>query len=193
MRTPFIIAALIACAIGVEALLAMIHPVGLLPLQLCADIGDYGMTASLFVIPALFVFAPSRSPSGRRWSVRILLAVLTSWFATMQFRMQFNLPALREIAYQRDDHMYDGVGLNAALLMMGWIPPLVVTIILVAVARLFIPGTDASDSGASVSGAALEATEPRDSPKYRIGRFQMEITLAVLGDLDRYVYEQIQN
>ncbi|QEF96862.1 hypothetical protein Mal15_08920 [Stieleria maiorica] len=74
--------------------------------------------------------------------------------------MQFNLPALREIAYQSGDYMYDGVGMNAALLATGWIPPLFLTIVLVALYSTFARRAKATHDGLESSRIAGEAPEP---------------------------------
>ncbi|WP_147866610.1 hypothetical protein [Stieleria maiorica] len=160
MRNSFIIGGLILGAISVDLLLAMIRPIRWLPNELCADVGSAGMNASLFLIPAVFVFWPAKSPSGPNWLARIVLSSLTSWYATLQFRMQFNLPALREIAYQSGDYMYDGVGMNAALLATGWIPPLFLTIVLVALYSTFARRAKATHDGLESSRIAGEAPEP---------------------------------
>ncbi|QDV40692.1 hypothetical protein Enr13x_05270 [Stieleria neptunia] len=107
----------------------------------------------------------------RNWALRIPLAVVVSWFATLEFRMQFNLPALRELASQRDDDMYDGVGLNAALLVMGWLPPLIVTLVMVVVLQLVLAMMRRTardthhDGDAESSAAPINATQPYREPK----------------------------
>ena len=133
MRTLMAIGGFIVCAIAIDVVLGSLNPDRLLPTRLCAAIGDWGMAASLFVIPAVFIFTPATHPHKRSFGRRMPLAVLASWFATVEFRMQFSLPALRELARQREDSMYDGVGMNAALFVMGWLPPLIVTLLMVAI------------------------------------------------------------
>ena len=155
-RTSYIIGGLILGAISVGPLLATIRPVRWHPNQLCADVGSAGMNASLFLIPATFVFWPAKSPSVQNWLVRILLYSLTSWYAMLQFRMHFNLPALREIACQSGDFMYDGIGMNAALFLTGWIAPLFLTMTLVAVFSTFARGSQASHDGLKSPGTADE-------------------------------------
>lgn len=163
MRTPYTIAGLIVGAIGIDVLLAWIQPVRLLPVKLCADIGNYGMNASWFLLPAIFVFAPAGPSSKRNWGARIVLSVLTSWYAVIQFRMSFNLPALRELAYRRDDYMYDGVGMNAALFIMGWIPPLVVTVIMVIVYLVLTWAAKTKEPDSVMTIASRKAAEPWDA------------------------------
>ena len=132
----------------------------LLPTQARAIIGDWGMTASWTVIPAAFVFAPPKRKATRNWTLRLFLATLFSWYATLVFRMQFNLPATRELARERGDYMYDGVGMNAALLVTGWIPPLVVTVVLIAVYSIFTLRSGVTDDATVHAETADEATEP---------------------------------
>lgn len=132
----------------------------LMPTQVQALIGGWGMIASLTVIPAMFVFTPAKQNMARNWLLRIFLATVVSWYATLVFRMQFDLPAARELARESGDHTYDGVGMNAAILVTGWIPPLIVTAFLIAVYSVFTllrVGTDDCDVHAETVG---EATEP---------------------------------
>ncbi len=154
MRKLIVIVGCIFALILVELVM------GTLPMQARAIIGEWGMTASWTALPAAFVFAPPKGNGARNWLLRIILATLISWYATLVFRMQFNLPATRELARERGDYMYDGVGMNAALLVTGWIPPLVVTIVLIGVCSIFTRRSNVADNGADRSGTADEATEP---------------------------------
>ncbi|MCC9656736.1 hypothetical protein [Rhodopirellula halodulae] len=163
MRTLTAIGGFIVGAIAIDVGLGLLNPDRLLPARLCATIGDWGMTASLFVIPALFIFTPATPPHKRSLGLRIPLAILASWFATLEFRMQFNLPALRELARQRDDYMYDGVGMNAALLVMGWLLPLIATLLMVAMLQCAIhwrrrPDGVVADSDDTTNATAENAT-----------------------------------
>jgi hypothetical protein len=135
MRTLTAIVGFIVCAIAMNIVLGLMNPFLLLPTRLCATIGDWGIAASMFLIPALFVIIPATQPHTRSWGLRIPLAVFASWFASLEFRIHFSFPALRELARQRGDYMYDGMGMNLALLVLGWLPPLIVTIFMVAVVQ----------------------------------------------------------
>jgi hypothetical protein len=123
-------------------------------------IGDWGMFASWTVIPAMFVFTPAKRNATRNWLLRVLLATVISWYATFVFRMQFDLPAARELARERGDHTYDGVGMNAAMLVSGWIPPLIVTVVLIAVYSALTLRPGGTDGSAAYAQTAGEATEP---------------------------------
>jgi hypothetical protein len=133
MRTLAAIVGFIVCTIAIDVVLGLLNPFLLLPARLCATIGEWGMAASVLLIPALFVIIPATPPPTRSWGLRIPLAVFASWFASLEFRIHFSFPALRELARQRGDYMYDGMGMNLALLVLGWLPPLIVTIFMVAV------------------------------------------------------------
>ncbi|WP_146596701.1 hypothetical protein [Novipirellula galeiformis] len=67
---------------------------------------------------------------------------------------------MRELAHERGDYMYDGVGMNAALLVTGWIPPLIVTVVLIGIYSMITLRSGVTDDGAGHSGTADEATEP---------------------------------
>ena len=133
MRTLAAIVGFIVCAIAINIVLGLMNPFLLLPTRLCATIGEWGMAVSMFLIPALFVFIPATPPHTRSWGLRIPLAVFASWFASLELRIHFSFPALRELARQNGDYMYDGMGINLALLVLGWLPPMIVTIFMVAV------------------------------------------------------------
>jgi hypothetical protein len=143
----------------------------LLPTQARAVIGGWGMTASWIVIPAAFVLTPAKLNATRNWLLRLILATAISWYATLAFRMQFDLPATRALARERGDYMYDGVGMNAALLVTGWIPPLVVTSVMIAVYSLFTHRSGVADDDAAPSGTEDKATEPKNAPESRSRAF----------------------
>ena len=72
--------------------------------------------------------------------------------------MHFSLPALCELARQADDHRYDGIGLNAAILVMGWLPALVATTImflLVPAVQHVLWGTDADSDLEPIGNSAF--------------------------------------
>jgi|GEM_PF-1327902 len=120
-------------AVVVDIGLSLLRPSQWLPIPACAAVGDYGTLASLVVVPGLLIFAPVKTLALRSLTLRALLAVMLSWFLIVEFRMFFSLPALREMARLRNDHDYDGVGGNAAVLVGGWILPSIITIIMVVV------------------------------------------------------------
>ena len=132
----------------------------LLPTQVQAVVGGWGMIASWTVIPAMFVLMPAKGNATRSWPLRLFLATVIAWYATLVFRMQFDLPATRELARERGDHTYDGVGMNAAVLVTGWIPPLIVTAVLIAVYSIFSRSSGGTHYSAARADTADEATEP---------------------------------
>jgi len=91
------------------------------------------MNLSPLLIPALFIFSPPRpNPDGTFW-VRGLMAVLMSWWMTLVFRLQFSLPAIKKIARENGAPTYDGIGMNAAVIVMGWVPPFFVTAVMATI------------------------------------------------------------
>ena len=158
MRQLILIVGCIFAIVFCEVLIGTVSR--LLPTQVQAMIGGWGMIASWTVIPAMFVFTPAKRNTTRNWLLRILLATVMSWYATLVFRMQFDLPAARELARERGDHTYDGVGMNAAILVAGWIPPLIVTVVLIAVYSGLTLRRGGTDESAAYAETAGEATEP---------------------------------
>lgn len=128
MRALTSIGVAFIAAVAVDLGLSLLSPRQWLPVPVCAAIGESGIWASIFLVPAMFVFNPAKCLTHRSLAIRVPLAVLVSWWMILAFRIHFSLPALREMARQRNDYDYDGVGYNAALLVMGWILPLIVTV-----------------------------------------------------------------
>ena len=101
--------------------------------QTGAFLGEMGMLASLFLFPAVIVFFPDKVATSFRGAGRIAIAVLISWFGQVEFRTALHGPAVSELARQRNDETYDDIGLNVALLFMGWLPSLLVTLFYAAI------------------------------------------------------------
>lgn len=133
MKKVSVAVACVVLAVVCSELIGWIDPHRWLALELCLAIGGWGRTVSVLLIPALFIFVPPKRPGRRSYGLRIAGAVLLSWWAQIVFRMQFSLPALLERASQEDDYRYDGIGMNAAILAMGWLPPLLVTLLMVGI------------------------------------------------------------
>jgi len=158
MRKLILIVGCVCSVIFFEIVMGIVSR--LLPTHAQAMIGDLGMTASWTVIPAVFVLTPAKRNAMRNWPLRLFLATVISWYATLAFRMQFDLPATREVARESGDHTYDGVGLNAALLVTGWIPPLLVTILLIAVCSIFKLVSCGAHDRVALAETTGEATKP---------------------------------
>jgi hypothetical protein len=137
MRTPIQITVIILSIVSLEALIVLSHLADRLPPRLAADIGAWGMNLTCLVVPALFVLYPATHSARRRLGVRVVTAVLAAWYLQLVFRMSLNLPALRTMA-RIEDPTYDGVGLNAALFVMGWVPPFIVSLVMVLLLQIWI-------------------------------------------------------
>ena len=158
MRTLFIIIGWIAGAVSIDLLSGFLST--LLPTQLCDIVGSWGMIASWTILPAAFVMVPAKRGAGRNWPLRLFLATVVSWYATLVFRMSFDLPATRALAHERGDYTYDGVGMNAALLVTGWIPPLIVALVTFALFNTFRFGVRHLPSNDVGCDTNPEVTEP---------------------------------
>ena len=87
------------------------------------------LTCAHFVIvagiPLCFLFFPSvqrRIPSA--W-LRFLTAIIFVWLVLQPWRLFVEMPIARANARAAGDLDYDGVGGNAAILLAGWIEPLI--------------------------------------------------------------------
>ncbi|MDV6030218.1 MAG: hypothetical protein F9B45_08940 [Phycisphaera sp. RhM] len=158
MRKLILIVGCIFAVIVFEVVMGAVSR--LLPTQAQSMIGGWGMIVSWTVIPAMFVFTSATRNTKRNWLFRLFLATAISWYATLVFRLQFDLPATRELARERGDHAYDGVGMNAAILVAGWIPPLIVTAVLIAVYSIVTLRHGGTVETAAHAETAGEATEP---------------------------------
>ncbi len=74
MRILAAVVGFIVAAMAIDVLLGLLNPDRLLPTELCGMIGDLGMSASLFMILALFIFTPARPPTQRSFAFRIPVA-----------------------------------------------------------------------------------------------------------------------
>jgi hypothetical protein len=116
-------------AVLIEVIVATFPPHHLLPAQYSVYFGESGMMASVFLIPAFVVFAPLRFAVPLSLGRRLLFAVLISLFAIVEFHGVFVLPAAAELARQRGDSLDGEIILSLGLIMVGWFPPFVMTVI----------------------------------------------------------------
>ena len=63
-------------------------------------------------------------PEDRTWAGPMALAVLSAWILQMFYRDAIEVPINMARAAARGDLMYDGVGGSAAIMLMGWVMPL---------------------------------------------------------------------
>ena len=77
-------------------------------------------------------------PVTAKWTwIRIILITAFVWFAWMTFRTTFNVPWNRIVMdIEKRNPGYDGVGGNAALLLMGWAVPFVECVTALCVAGI---------------------------------------------------------
>lgn len=73
-----------------------------------------------FGIPA-YVFYRRPKSGDRDLGIRFIVGVLGTWFGLLLHRGFIGLPVAWARAQARGDLEYDGVGMNAALLVGGWI------------------------------------------------------------------------
>lgn len=158
MKNIGIIASGVLGATVLDSLLSQTRPFVVQAPKVSAFVGEWGMNLSLVMIPAIVFCLPGLSNKLPSINQRFALSVFATWFVLVEFRMHFNLPALRELVRQADDHRYDGVGLNAAILVMGWLPSLVATTImflLVPAVQHVLWGTDADSDLEPIGNSAI--------------------------------------
>jgi hypothetical protein len=66
----------------------------------------------------------------------VTVAVLFSWLIQNFYRIRVELPVNIQRAESRGNFEYDGVGGNVAVLMMGWLYPLVACLVVIAVSKM---------------------------------------------------------
>ena len=96
-----------------------------------------------------------------RWIwVRTIVITLVVWIVLMNFRIAYEVPWNRIVLdIEKRDWGYDGVGGNAALLLIGWTFPFFQCLVTLCVARWILtkfanritPGTEQSGGGNSAS------------------------------------------
>ena len=79
-------------------------------------------------IPTLIFTLPAQGER-RNLTLRFFLNVFATWFGFILHRSEIGLPASYARAEANGNEMYDGVGMNVAILFMGWVPALMSTIL----------------------------------------------------------------
>ena len=72
----------------------------------------------------LFLRVRKKKPKERKWLLWVPVSVVLTWAYLIGFSVFAETPALQAFARQRGDFDADGVGGNAAVLVAGWIIPL---------------------------------------------------------------------
>lgn len=84
-----------------------------------------GYWAILLGIPAITVLLPLAMPSWpkliRSTTRGVILATAIGWLLLIFYRIFVEVPLNMDIAQGRGDMMYDGVGGNAATVVLGWL------------------------------------------------------------------------
>ena len=78
-------------------------------------------------IPILAFALPTQNKR-RNLTLRFFLSVLATWLGFIIHREMIGRPASFARADANGNEMYDGVGMNAAILFMGWAPALMSTV-----------------------------------------------------------------
>jgi hypothetical protein len=100
-------------------------------------VGIAGFAIAIPLAPILaLALKRSRLFAASSWTAPIALAVAASWALQIIFRIAIELPLNMERAKAKGDLMYDGVGGNVAILMAGWLEPLILCLALVGVVHL---------------------------------------------------------
>ena len=90
------------------------------------------------------VFAPivacsirnRRKSTKKHWAMPVVIAVLISWLLQVFYRIRVELPLNIQRAEAKGDFEYDGVGGNVAILMTGWLYPLIACLIVIGVSKV---------------------------------------------------------
>ncbi len=72
----------------------------------------------------LFLRVRKKKPEERKWMLWVPVSVVLTWAYLIAFSVVAEAPALQAFARQRGDFDADGVGGNVAVLVAGWIIPL---------------------------------------------------------------------
>jgi hypothetical protein len=89
-----------------------------------------------------------RKPTDRHWTMPVAIAVLVSWLLQIFYRIRVELPVNIQRAESRGDFEYDGVGGNVAVLMTGWLYPLVTCLAVIGVSKMISKRTEQNENGA---------------------------------------------
>lgn len=80
-------------------------------------------------------------PKSWRWiGLRTLVITVLVWYVSIRYRIVFEVPWNPMVIHMQDPNSgYDGVGGNAALLLLGWIPPFFECLGTLIVCRYLLP------------------------------------------------------
>ena len=102
---------------------------------LLVGLGSY--TIALILPPALLIYLRVRKGvTHDKWLLSALITVLAVWLIRNVYRLGLEAPVSWARAQKHGDMMYDGVGGNVAVLLAGWLEPLVVCILVILCCEL---------------------------------------------------------
>ena len=95
------------------------------------------LTAALiaFGLPA-WIFTTRPRNGSRNWRLRFLLSVLAVWIGSLLHRFIIGLPVFLAHAARRGDFASDGVGTTVQLLLLGWIPGIIYSALVLGAYRI---------------------------------------------------------
>ncbi|GAA5496917.1 hypothetical protein Rhal01_03105 [Rubritalea halochordaticola] len=89
---------------------------------------EYGLLIVPFLIAVVLCYPMTPILKYSHPFKRYLLSVLVGWFAILVYNDQIWLPMRLASADRHGNMHYDGVGMNAVLLVFGWIVPVLISL-----------------------------------------------------------------
>lgn len=120
-----------------DILIATLEPQKFIQAPHRALVGECGIRASLFLIPAIFILFPPRSILTLSVRERVFTAVLVSWFCQVQFWTAFVSPVNAQLKFERGD-LADGFLSTFAIHITASFSSMLLTLAYIAVKSRFV-------------------------------------------------------
>lgn len=122
-----------------DVMIAKLEPQKFIHASHRALVGQCGIWASLFLVPAIFVLFPSGVILARIARERVFYAVLIAWFLQVQFWAAFVSPVHSQLKFERGD-LADGFVSTFGIHITASLSSLLLTLAYIAINfRLFAP------------------------------------------------------
>lgn len=102
-----------------------------------SHVREYAYPATILIPGIIVMLRPPVAPQKKRpIGLRILGCTILIWYLQMAVRAYLDQPVATALARARGDEMYDGVGGNVVVMVLGWVFGLMATLPLAGVAWL---------------------------------------------------------
>ena len=164
MRPSERICLVVVVFFAIDVMIAKLGPQKFIQAPYRALVGECGILASLFLVPAIFIFFPPGIILARSVRERVLYAVLVAWFLQVQFWAALVSPVHSQLKFERGD-MADGFVSTFGIHITASFSSLLLTLTYIAVkSRLFAtPKTTATRASTECASSSMVSESDAES------------------------------